>query len=130
MTAYAMSPVMKHWILGLIVGIQSLIVIKETTTYSEAPMQAILHNCYKLLIVQQSIPISIEYGKDGVNHVLTKTVSSAYLCGTCKLICKHEFFTNIMIFSDWQSNTPLEMARSANVYIRMAIVKSSKLFKK
>lgn len=71
MTAYAMPPVMKHWILGLVVCIQSLIVIKETTTYSEAPMQAILHNCNKLLIVQQTITISIEYGKYGVNHMLT-----------------------------------------------------------
>lgn len=91
-TTDAMAPGLEHGILRIIVCIQCLIVIKETTTYSKSPMKSILHNCYKLLIVQQSIAIRIEYGKDRVNQMFTETVPSADLGSTSKFICTIKYY--------------------------------------
>lgn len=85
----AMAPGLKHGILGIIVCIECLIVIKETTTYSEPTMQAILHNGYELLIMQKTIPIRIEYGKDRINHMLTEAIACADLGSARKFICSN-----------------------------------------
>lgn len=81
------APGLEHGVLGIIVCIQCLIVIKETTTYSEAAMQAILHNGYELLIMQQAIAIRIEYGKHRVNQMLTEAVTRTDFGSARKFIC-------------------------------------------
>jgi len=69
--AHPMSPGDKQRIIGLIIGVQSFVVIKETTTYFEAAMQAILHDGYELLVGQQAIAIRVEDGEHGIDQVRT-----------------------------------------------------------
>jgi len=77
--AHPVSPGHKQGIIGFIVGVQSFVVIKETTTYFKAAMQAILHDGNELLVGQQAIAIRIEDGKHGVDQVGTETIAGADL---------------------------------------------------